>query len=172
MKAKQPSMLTKQVIRDGLNYTFHGDLRIKNGHLPSAGHTIPNNFIGVCVASNAKPETDDYIIEQLRALGIIHVRLDFTYGDFANHNARFLNRLIAEKFEITLHIVQPFDAAKNMQNATEQDIWRQFLLDILDRFGNQIKQIEIGNTINRKRWAGYTFDGFLYAWKVNFQTPI
>jgi hypothetical protein len=168
MKAKQPSMLTKQVIRDGLNYTFHGDLRIKNGHLPSAGHTIPNNFIGVCVASNAKPETDDYIIEQLRALGIIHVRLDFTYGDFANHNARFLNRLIAEKFEITLHIVQPFDAAKNMQNATEQDIWRQFLLDILDRFGNQIKQIEIGNTINRKRWAGYTFDGFLYAWNIAY----
>ena len=91
------------------------------------------------------------------------MRLDFTYGDFANYNARFLNRLIAEKFEITLHIVQPFDAAKNMQNATEQDIWRQFLLDILDTFGNQIKQIEIGSTINRKRWAGYTFDGFLYA---------
>lgn len=168
MTAKQPSMLTGQVIRDGLSYILRGGLRIKNAHLPSAGHTIPSNFIGVCVATNTDAATDNYIIEQLRALGINRVRLDFTYGDLANHNARFLKRLIAEKFEITLHIVQPFAAAKNMQTPAEQDIWRQFLQDILKTFGNQIKQIEIGSTINRKRWAGYTFDGFLYAWNIAY----
>ncbi|MEQ1598905.1 MAG: lipopolysaccharide kinase InaA family protein [Methylotenera sp.] len=168
MKVKQPSMLTEQVIRDGLGYIFRGGLRIKNGHFPSAGHTIPKIFIGVGVATNANPETDDYVIEQVRTLGIHRVRLDFTYGDFANHNARFLNRLIAENFEITLHIVQPFDAAKNMQSSAEQDIWRHFLQDILTTFGSQITQIEIGNTINRKRWAGYTFDGFLYAWNIAY----
>ena len=161
-------MLTGQVIRDGLSYILRGGLRVKNGHLPSSGHTIPNNFIGICVATNANPETDNYIIEQLHALGVKRVRLDFTYGDFANHNARFIDRLIAEKFEITLHIVQPFDAAKYMQTTTQQDIWRQFLQDILITFGSQIKQIEIGSTINRKRWAGYTFDGFLYAWNIAY----
>ncbi len=168
MTAKQPSMLTGQVIRDGLSYILRGGLRIKKSHLPSAGHAIPNNFIGICVATNAYAETDNYVISQLRALGITQVRLDFTYGDLANHNARFLNRLIAEKFEITLHIVQPFDAAKNMQNSAEQDLWRQFLQEILNTFGSQIKQIEIGSTINRKRWAGYTFDGFLYAWNIAY----
>jgi hypothetical protein len=168
MKANQPSMLTGQVIHDGLSYVLRGGLRIKNSHIPSAGHTIPNNFIGVCVATNANAETDNYIIEQLRALGINRVRLDFTYGDLANHNARFLSRLIAEKFEITLHIVQPFAAAKNMQNPAQQDIWRQFLQEILNTFGSQINQIEIGSTINRKRWAGYTFDGFLYAWNIAY----
>lgn len=163
---KQPSMLTKQVIRDGLNYILQGGLGIKNGHLPPSGHSIPNDFFGVCVASAADPAMDAYVIAQLRELGIKQVRLDFTYGDLTSFNARFLHALIAENFTITLHTIQPFAAAKNMQNPAEQVIWRGFLQGVLNTFGGQIKQIEIGTTINRKRWAGYTFDGFLAAWDI------
>lgn len=166
MGVKQASVLTKQVIRDGLSYILRGGLRIKNGHLPAAQHVIPHHFIGVCVASNTDPATDDYVIQQLHQLGIKRVRLDFTYGDLDSFNARFLNRLIAEQFEITLHLLQPFQAAKNMYLQTEQANWQQFLATVLDRFGAKISAVEIGNTPNRKRWAGYTLDGFLRAWAI------
>ncbi|MES2501668.1 MAG: lipopolysaccharide kinase InaA family protein [Pseudomonadota bacterium] len=166
MSAHQSSMLTKQVIRDGLSYILKGGLRIKNGHFPNSQHSIPSNFIGVCLASNASPATDDYIVLQLQNLGVKRVRLDFSYGDLSSFNARFLRRLIAEKFEVTLHILQPFAAAKNMQSTNEQGAWRDFLLQVLDSFGADIQAIEIGNTLNRKRWAGYTLDGFLSAWAI------
>lgn len=167
--AQQTSMLTKQVIRDGLSYILKGGLRIKNGHLPSSNHTIPSNFIGVCVASNADPAVDDYIVQQLHILGVKRVRLDFTYGDMDNHNARFLRRLIAEKFEITLHLLQPFDAAKNMHTPAEQAVWRDFLVQVLNTFGADIQEIELGNTINRKRWAGYHLLGFFQTWGIAHQ---
>jgi hypothetical protein len=166
MSVKQASMLTKQVIHDGLSYILRGHLRIKNGHLPIEQHDIPSNFIGVCVASNANPATDDYIVQQLQTLGIKRVRLDFTYGDLNSFNARFFHRLIAEKLEITLHLVQPFDAAKNMHMKSEHAIWQKFLVEVLGAFGHQIQAIEFGNAINRKRWAGYTLDGFLSAWAI------
>jgi hypothetical protein len=159
-------MLTKQVIRDGLSYILRGGLRIKNGHLPTSQHTIPSNFIGICVASNANPAVDEYIVQQLQTLGVKRVRLDFTYGDLNNHNARFLRRLIAEKFEITLHLLQPFDAAKNMHTSTEQAVWRDFLVQVLDTFGADIQEVELGNTINRKRWAGYHLLGFFKTWGI------
>ena len=163
---KQASMLTGQVIRDGLSYILRGGLRIKNGHLPSNQHTIPSNFIGICVASNANPAVDDYIVQQLQTLGIKRVRLDFTYGDFDNHNERFLRRLMAENFEITLHLLQPFDVAKNMHTFEEQTVWRNFLVQVLDTFGSDIQEIELGNTINRKRWAGYHLLGFFQTWAI------
>ena len=163
------SMLTGQVIRDGLSYILLGGLRIKNGHIPPSGHKIPDDFFGVCVASNTNPATDAYVITQLKNLGIKQVRLDFTYGDLNSFNARFLQALIADNFSVTLHLIQPFSAAKNMQSAAEQVIWRDFLQVVLNNFGTSVKQIEIGTTINRKRWAGYNFEGFLSAWQIAHQ---
>ena len=166
---QQSSMLTGQVIRDGLSYILRGGLRIKNGHIPPSDHKIADDFFGVCVASALDPEMDAYVIAQLNHLGIKQVRLDFTYSDINSFNARFLQALIAENFNVTLHLIQPFTAAKNMQSAAEQAIWHDFLHAVLDTFGAHIKQIEIGTTINRKRWAGYTFEGFLAAWQIAHQ---
>ena len=164
----QPSMLTSHVIRDGIIYFLRGGMRIKNGHLPQLNQTVPNDFIGVCVASNLKPETDNYVIEQLNNLGIKQVRLDFSYGDLTNFNARFLQRLIADHFVITLHLIQPFASSKAMLQADEQVIWRKFVQEIVQTYKGKIKQIEIGTTINRKRWAGYSMDGFLSAWDIAY----
>lgn len=163
---KQANMLTWPIIRKGLAYLLRGKLRIKNGHLPPANHPVPRDFIGICVASSTNPEMDDYVIDQLHQLGIHQVRLDFTYGDLDSFNARFLARLIAADLQITLHLVQPFTNAKNMEQAAEQTQWKNFLTAVLDRFGGQVARIEIGSTINRKRWAGYTMAGFLHAWQI------
>ncbi|MGQ0442281.1 MAG: lipopolysaccharide kinase InaA family protein [Methylophilaceae bacterium] len=166
MTSKQPSMLTRQVIFDGLSYFLRGNLRIKNGHLPQPGHAVTSDFFGICVASNVDSATDAFVISELKALGISNVRLDFSYDDLDGFNARFLQTLIHEKFDITLHLLPPFAAAKNMTDAAEQAVWKAFLQTVLDRYGAQLQQVEIGNTINRKRWSGFNFDGFLVTWQI------
>ena len=118
--SKQSSMLTGQVIRDGIWYILNGGLWIKNGHIPPSNHPVPSNFFGVCVASSPDPATDAYVIAQLHDLGVKQVRLDFTYGDLTGFNARFLLNLIADNFAVTLHIIQPFAAAKNMGTAANK----------------------------------------------------
>ena len=162
-------MLTWPIIRKGLAYIFSGKLYVKHGHIPPAEHTVPSDFIGLCVASAPDAGMDDYVVSQLRLLDIHQVRLDFSYGDLESFNARFLQRLIDEKFQITLHLVQPFANAKKMESASEQNVWKSFLSEVLERFGNHVKRIEIGATINRKRWAGYTMNGFLQAWDIAYQ---
>ena len=166
---KQASMLTWPIIRKGLAYIFSGKLYIKDGHLPTANHLVPADFIGVCVASAADAAMDDYVISQLRLLNINQVRLDFSYGDLESFNARFLQRLITENFHISLHLIQPFAHARNMESTAEQAIWKTFLISVLDRFGSNIARVEIGTTINRKRWAGYTVDGFLQTWDIAYK---
>ena len=161
-------MLTWPIIRKGLAYIFSGKLYVKNGHLPPSNHSVPEDFIGVCVASANDIGMDDYVISQLQQLGIKQVRLDFTYGDLEGFNARFLARLIAEKFNVTLHLLQPFSCAKNMEDTAEQAIWHRFLEATLNKFGAQVARVEIGSTINRKRWAGYTVNGFLRAWDIAY----
>ena len=155
-----------QIIRQSMGYILMGGLRIRKGHFPTLLHDVPANFIGVCVASNENPVVDDYVVKQLQALGLKRVRLDFTYDDLDSYNARFLKRLIAEKFEISLHLLQPFESAKNMHLEEEQQKWRVFLQHVLVLYGSQIKEIEVGNTINRKRWAGYHLLGFIKAWSI------
>ncbi|MFW5439642.1 MAG: lipopolysaccharide kinase InaA family protein [Methylophilaceae bacterium] len=157
---------TKQFTAISLKHIFKGALKIKRGHLPQTNHQVPNDFIGVCVASNEDPEIDAYIIGQLETLGVNNVRLDFSYEDLDSFNERFLQKLIAAEFNVTLHLLPPFDAAKNMNEFAEQENWRAFLAEVLDRHGATIKQVEIGNTINRKRWAGYTLNGFLTTWQI------
>ncbi len=166
---KQTSMLTLPIIRKGLAYILSGRLRIQDGHLPPSGHKVPEDFIGICVASAPDATMDDYVISQLRTLNIDQIRLDFSYGDPESFNARFLQRLIDEGFHITLHLVQPFDNARNMESATEQNLWQSFVDKVIARFGSQVRRIEIGATINRKRWAGYTLNGFLAMWDIAYR---
>jgi hypothetical protein len=167
---KQSNMLTWPIIRGGLAYIFSGKLAVKKGHLPPSTHAIPKDFIGICVTSANDAKMDDYVITQLRALGIHQVRLDFSYKDLESFNARFLQRLIQEQFQITLHLLQPFANARKMESAAEQAQWQAFLTAVLDRFGAHVARIEIGSTINRKRWAGYTMKGFLKAWDIAYRS--
>ncbi len=160
------STSSKQLIANSLKYLLTGGLWMKDGHLPKADHPIPNDFIGVCVASNKHPETDDFIIAELKALGIKDVRLDFSYQDTDDFNARFLDKLLASGLHVTLRLFPTFEAAKHMLDPDEQATWQAFLTTTLDRYGAKLKQVEIGNTINRKRWAGYTLATFLLTWKI------
>jgi len=166
MSKKPHAKFIKQMLRNSLFYTLKAGFKTKDGHLPKSNHQVPNDFIGVCVASNADVATDDYIIGQLETLGMTNVRLDFSYDDLDHFNERFLQRLIAGAFNITLHLITPYDAVQNMADPAEQDTWQAFLTTVLDRYGAAVKQVEIGSTINRRRWAGYTYDTFMIAWEI------
>lgn len=159
----------KQLLGQLASYAFRGHLSIRDGHLPQAKHAVPNDFIGVCVATNHDPETDHYIFAQLETLNIQQVRLDFSYQDIGSFNERFLTALTEKGYQVTLRLFPPFESAKNMLEASEQETWQRFLNTVLNRYSKVIAQIEIGNTINRKRWAGYTLDSFLKTWEIGHQ---
>lgn len=163
---KHTGILSWPIVGKSLAYILGGRLYVRNGHLPQPEHTVPENFIGICVASAEDVAMDDYVIRQLQQLGIREVRLDFSYGDLDGFNARFLQRLIDETFAVTLHLVQPFAHARNMATPAEQVRWKTFLTSVLERYGSSIVRLEIGATINRKRWAGYTMTGFMHAWEI------
>ncbi len=159
----------KQLAVSSLKYILTGGLFIKGGYLPKKNHVIPIDYFGLCVASNENPEVDYYIIGQLETLGVNRVRLDFSYKDIDHFNARFLEKLIAADFNITLRLIPPFSIAKHMSDPVEQESWHTFLTTVLDRYGSAVTQIEIGNTINRKNWSGYSLQTFLIAWQIAHQ---
>ena len=149
-----------------LNYVLCGRLRYPAGHRPPAGHVVPEFFAGVGVAGTDDPASDDYVVARLREIGVRSVRLDFTYGDASGPAARLLERLCSESFQVMLHLVQPCDAAQAMEGEAGRTMWRDFVAETLDRFGKRVAAVEIGSTVNRKRWAGYTLEGFLSAWDI------
>jgi len=149
-----------------LSYLLAGKLRVPAGHLPPAGHHVPDAFAGVGVATSGDPAFDDYVIDRLNEAGIRNVRIDFSYGDADGPTGRFLDALCAQSFRVMLHLVQPCAAAKQMEASTAHAAWRDFLAATLDRFGNRVELVEIGSTVNRQRWAGYTLAGFLAMWEI------
>ncbi len=163
-------------------YLATGKLRTKEGNTPRSGHKIPEDFACVGVASSHHEATDKAIIATLKYLKIQRVRLDFSYDDFScenftnvNSNRQtevFLTKLIAANFKVHLHLIQPFEEAKKLSNISTQqaaaDAWRAFVIKVCEKFGEKVTLIEVGSTINRKRWAGYHLNSFLLMWEIAF----
>ena len=161
---KSARLFRRAVIRSVLR----GGLLTQDSHLPPTAHDVPQDFSGICVATGDDPAIDDFIIACLHELGVARVRLDYSYGDAARPPGRLLQALMAQPFEIMLHLVQPREAAKRMESEAAREEWRSFVAATLDRYGNNLWAVEIGATVNRKRWAGYTLDGLLSAWGIAF----
>ncbi len=151
-----------------LRYALRGRLFNRGAHRPVAGHTVPDDFVGIGVAASDDPVVDDYIIARLKEEGIRRVRLDFTYGDNERPASRFLERLCCDSFRVMLHLVQPFESASRMADQREQAAWRKFVSNTLDSYGDRVDVVEIGSTINRKRWAGYSLSDFLMMWDIAY----
>ncbi|HEC75527.1 MAG TPA: hypothetical protein ENI26_14355 [Methylophaga aminisulfidivorans] len=117
---KIPSMVDGRFLLKAIKHIMKGDLLLSKGHIPEAGHTVPENFIGVGVAASDDPRVDDYLIDRLHELNIISVRIDLSYGDINGNAGRLLRKLINERFEVLLHLVQPFNQAYEMENEAAQ----------------------------------------------------
>ncbi len=119
-----------------------------------AGAPIPADFFGICVAGSVDPAIDDYLVSRLRALNLRAVRMDYTLPHPEPHEPRLLSRLLSEGFQVCLHPVdgQEIAAASERLAALE---------NLLDRFGGGLALLELGSTVNRKRWFRHSLAEFL-----------
>ncbi|NLE66433.1 MAG: hypothetical protein GX608_03335 [Lentisphaerae bacterium] len=136
---------------------------------PARAREIARDFLGICVASAEPPETDDAVIGMLRELGLKRVRLDFGYDSRGAYTERFLRRLLAERFSVLLHLVQPRAEAQAMRRPEARERWRRFLIYIFENYSGQVEAFEAGSTVNRRRWSGYTLDTFHAAWAIAWE---
>ena len=148
---------------------LRGRWSLPGGHLPASCHLVGAAFVGVGVAAAEDPAVDDFTVELLRNAGISHVRLDFAPGDETRPAGRLLERLCAEQFHVTLHLIQRRDEARQIPSPEAIAVWRTFVVETLDRFGSRVEMIELGTTVNRKRWAGHSIAGFLAMWEIVWQ---
>ncbi len=163
-----------QALRDSLvfwgaavGYMVKGRFRFPGGHLPPAGTPVPRDFPGICVASMDDAACDDLMIRYLRDLGIDAVRLDYGYEGPGKHPERFLGQLLDGGFKVLLRLIPPPEEARRMLTPGALESWRGFVATTLNRHGERIEGVEIGNTVNRRNWSGFiTLEHFMRAWRV------
>ncbi|XOV84022.1 MAG: lipopolysaccharide kinase InaA family protein [bacterium] len=132
--------------------------------------TVPDDFFGINVATSEDPGCDDYIISALLDLGIRNIRLNYSYEAVGGATERFLSRLLDEDFDVLLALLPPRqDAAAMTTDPAVQARWRDFVEDTLQHYGPRLASIEIGNTPNRGRWAGYSSHSYLTTWQIASQ---
>ena len=155
-----------QFALSNLRFLLTGGYVLPGGHRLESSHEISHDFFGICVASSPDPECDQYNIDQLRDLGIKHVRLDYTYGSADDHIGRFLEQLLEAEIGVCLHLVQPREEARKMHAAAAQEAWRLFVRKTLERYGDRLTLVELGSTCNRRKWSGYSFGTVVLSWRI------
>jgi hypothetical protein len=156
-------------LRASFGYLIHVHRPFMSTHRPPGGHRVPDDFVGICVATSPRGDSDGYVVERLRELGIDHVRIDYGYDSPINHADRLLNVLLDGSFDVLLHLVQPESAARCMDDSNSQQEWQHFVERTLERYGARVVAVEIGSTVNRHRWAGYSLEGFLQTWAIAWE---
>ncbi len=150
-----------------LGYLLKGKARWPRGHIPPGSTVVPEDFAAICVASMDDPACDSLMIDYLRQLGIEAVRLDYGYEGPGGHAERFLQQLLAHSFKVLLRLVPPPEEARQLHKDPALERWGDFVAKTLDGYGADIEAIEVGNTVNRRRWSGFiTLDHFMRAWNL------
>ncbi|MBA6413727.1 hypothetical protein H2508_11460 [Parahaliea sp. F7430] len=140
-------------------------LSLSNQPLPSV--TLSSDCFGVNVAPGESEAVDDYTLAALSELGVRHVRLDFSYCAQEARAEEFLERLLAEDYQVLLSVFPPLSAAqKLLEDPAEAQRWRDFLRATFTKYAGRIAHFEIGNTPNRGRWSGFSSRAFVVAWQI------
>lgn len=174
-KSKQPlpyenaAVMNAALLRGTLSTILRGGLSLRGGHMPDPAHAVPRIFAGVGVTTSDDPAVDAYVLEKIEELGVSQVRVDFSYDDLHGPVARLLDKLLETKTQVLLHLIQPYREAQQMKTANAQQRWRDFIEAVCRRFGARVWAIEIGSTINRRRWAGYDNESFFACWSIAYQ---
>ncbi len=125
------------------------------------GIVIPADFFGICVASGADPSIDDYLIAQLRDLTIETVRLDYTLPHPEPHEPRILERLLREGFHVCLHPVGGGTPDQPAAAAATAGRRMSALQELVAQYGRCLSMLELGATVNRRKWYGASPATFL-----------
>jgi len=106
------------------------------------------------------------MLEQLECLGVKQVRVDYTYNSPGTGTDQLLTLLSDKGYVICLHLVQPVGDSAQMHTFAARRAWGVFVRTTMARWGDILETVEIGSTVNRKRWAGYNIPGFNAAWRI------
>lgn len=154
------------LIRANLAFLLSPKTRGTWSHEPHPPVSIPPEGFGICVASSEDPACDDYIVARLRESNVRCVRVDYGYDSTGNFGERFVKRLVQEGFQVALHLVGTRLEMESILQAKGAESWRRFLCHAFDQFGASVEFFEIGSTVNRRRWSGFTVSLFLRAWEI------
>ncbi len=154
------------LIRANLAFFLSPKTRGASSHEPHLPVSIPAEGFGICVASSEDPACDDYIVARLRESNVRCVRVDYGYDSSGNFGERFVRRLVQEKFQVALHLVATRKEMESLLQPEGAERWRKFLCHAFDQFGGSVEFFEIGSTVNRRRWSGFTVPLFLRAWEI------
>lgn len=157
------------MVRANLRFIFARDARAPVSHLPRPPVRLPAEFFGVCVASSEDPACDDYVVARLKDLGIRCVRVDYGSGAAGTFAERFVERLAQEGFQVGLHLVATRHEMEALPMPEGAERWRQFVRETFARFAGRVEFFEIGSTVNRRRWSGFTLPLFLRAWDIAWE---
>lgn len=167
--AVAPPVSDKRFIAGSVLALLSGRFGKQISHLPVPGSEVPEDFLGICIAPFADPESNDRMLDWLDELAVRQVRMDYTYHSVGTDADRFIRKLHERGFKICLDLVQPFEEASKMKEEPAQLRWREFVEQVCRDFSDCLEIIEVGSTINRRRWAGYSVQGFLNAWLIAHQ---
>jgi hypothetical protein len=147
---------------------FYARSNLRHIEKADAPHVVPENFIGVNIASNENEETDEYILDKIQDLGVKNLRIYFTYQDLNNHKARLLKKLKYFSGSIIINLSPPPKDAVDISTEHGMIAWKNFI----NKFFNDFKEIpfavEIGSTINRPSWTKLSFKSFFMIWAATY----
>lgn len=147
-------------------FLISGKFLDKQAHLPAAKFNVPADFFGLGVAPGPHPAYDDYICDALASLKLSIVRIDVS-NDNKDAQMRLMDKLTQAGIKLIVHFVQHPDEAKIIAKKSQvQRQWAEFIRYILNRYQASIHMVEIGSTVNRPRWSGYTLQSFMSAWQI------
>ena len=137
-------------------------------HVKSEKGMIEETFAGVCLAVPKDEAATEMTLGIVSELGVKAVRIDFSESNMKEALIPMLEGLQRSGVSVLLHLVQPLAQAKQMPNLEANEAWKCFVSDALASFSEMIEAVEVGTTINRAKWAGYTLDGFILAWETAY----
>ena len=131
-------------------------------------HALSKDFFGVCLAEPKSQEDCQKALEYIRELGIKSAGVDFSDTSDRVKVDWLVDGLVAEGVGVLLHLVQSLEYAEQMPKESACLQWRTFVKESLNHYTGKIEAVEIGNTINRAKWSGYSLGGFQALWNIAY----
>ncbi len=169
MTEKRSQKLNLEFLQGSIAHLARGRFRAASGRLPSPGHQVNEDFIGINIAPGENETGDGALLTFLEELRVKQVRVDCGYHESLSACEKLLERLSETSCSILLHLVQPREEARLMPEAKIEENWRTFIARIMHDHGEKLCMVEAGSTVNRRKWAGYSLQGWLAAWSIAFQ---
>ena len=135
-------------------------------HHTAPGTTVPGDFLGIHVAGSPEPAAEVAVLDRLVSLPIRHVKLDLHPEDPSPHALQLLDRLARASFRVLLRLTPKASMAAILDSdSAARRHWRAGLEKLPGWAGwTAVEAVEIGATVNRRRWSGFSPASLGAAW--------